>query len=280
MPAATVRCMARSGGTRKLSGVGLLLAAPAERDPAVDVLAGALRAVDAGVAAGCTSVWVGEASAEPPARVAYEAYSLLGALAARTEGVHLGVVSDGAPRRAPSMLAKIVTAVDVLSHGRAVLSLDGDAAREGDADRLAEALEVARAVLEDDHPTVAGRIYHVDDAVNRPAPVQAGGVPLVVFVHGRGPGRHGLLEVCARAADAVVVGGGADGVRDARAVMDDADPARHRAGTQPLLLARVTAGTDVARELADVRAAGADGSLAELAAPWDGPAPVAADLVW
>ena len=45
------------------------------------------------------------------------------------------------------MLAKIVTAVDVLARGRAVLSLDGDTARDGDADRLEEALEVTRAVL-------------------------------------------------------------------------------------------------------------------------------------
>ena len=128
-----------------MAGVGVLLAAPTDGDLDGDVLAGALRAVDAAVAAGCSSVWVGETAAAPPGPVAYEAYSLLGALAARTAGIHLGVSADGEQRRAPSMLAKIVTAVDVVSHGRAVLSLDGDASRDGDPDRLTEALEVARA---------------------------------------------------------------------------------------------------------------------------------------
>jgi len=272
--------MVRTGGTRTLAGVGLLLAAPADRDPAVDVLAGALRAVEVAAASGCSSVWVGETSAQPPYRVAYEAYSLLGALAARTDAIHLGVSADRAQRRAPSMLAKIVTAVDVVSHGRAVLSLDGDAARDGDPDRLAEALEVARAVLEDDHPTFDGRIYHVDDAVNRPAPVQGGGVPLVVFVQGRGPGWAGLVEVCARAADVVVVDGGPDGVRDARAELGGAPPARHRAGARPMVLGRVPVGPEVGDALAAVRSAGADGCLVEVPVPWDVEGPVSADLTW
>lgn len=272
--------MATAEGTRRLAGVGLLLAAPMDRDPAADALAGALGAVEAAVASGCSSVWVGEPSAEPPERVAYEAYSLLGALAARTDGIHLGVSADGEQRRAPSMLAKIVTGVDVVSHGRAVLGLDGDASRDGDPDRLAEALEVARAVLEDEHPTFEGRIYHVHDAVNRPAPVQVGGVPLVVFVHGRGPGRGGLLDVCARAADAVVVHGGPDGVRDALTRLGGATPARHRAGARPLVLGRVPAGPKVAEALDAVRSAGADGCLVELPAPWGVPASVAGDLDW
>ena len=176
------------------------------------------------------------------------------------------------------MLAKIVTGVDVLSGGRAVLGLDGDAHGTGDADRLAEALEVARAVLEDDHPTFDGRIYHVDDAVNRPAPVQVGGVPLVVFVQGAGPGWTGLLEVCGRAADAVVVHGGADGVRDALAVLDEATPARHRDGAAAVL-GRLPAGPEVTVALAAIRSAGADGCLVEVPAPWD-VGRVAADLAW
>ena len=272
--------MARTDGPRTLAGTGLLLAAPTDGDLAVDVLAAVLRAAEVAVGAGCSSVWLGETSAEPPDRVAYEAYSLLGALAARTDGIHFGVSADGEQRRAPSMLAKIVTAVDVISHGRAVLSLDGDASRDGDPDRLAEALEVARAVLEDDHPAFDGRIYHVDDAVNRPAPVQAGGVPLVVFVQGRGPGWTGLLEVCARAADAVVVPGGPAGVRDALTVLGQAPPARHREGARPLVLGRVAVGPDVGDSLDAVRAAGADGCLVEVPAPWDAAGPLSADLLW
>ena len=75
---------------------------------------------------------------------------------------------------------------------------------------------MSRAVLVDEHPTFAGRIYAIDDAVNRPAPVQPGGVPIVVFVHGDGPARAALLGEAARLADAVAVDGGPDGVRAAR----------------------------------------------------------------
>ena len=272
--------MATTDAARALVGVGLLLAAPAERDPSVDALAGAVRMAEAAVRAGCTSLWVGETAADPPARVAYEAFSLLGALAVRTDGIHLGVAADGDQRRAPSILAKIVTGVDVLSHGRAVLSLDGDAGLDGDADRLAEALEVTRAVLEDEHPTVDGRIYHVTGAVNRPAPVQPGGVPLVVFVQGRGPGWAGLLDVCARAADGVVVHGGPDDVRAAKTALSSAGPARGRSGDRPVLLARVPAGPGVAAAVAAARAVGADGCLVEVPAPWDATDLAAADLAW
>ena len=78
------RYMVRTDGTRALTGVGLLLSAPTERDQAVDILSRALAVVDLAVDAGCCSVWVGETAADPPARVAYEAYSLVGTLAART----------------------------------------------------------------------------------------------------------------------------------------------------------------------------------------------------
>ena len=272
--------MATTDAARELVGVGLLLAAPPGRDPSIDILAGGVRTAEVAVGAGCTSLWVGEPAADPPARVAYEAFSLLGALAVRTDGILLGVAADGSQRRAPSILAKIVTGIDVLSHGRAVLSLDGDAAPDGDAVRLAEALEVARAVLEDEQPTVDGRIYHVDGAVNRPAPVQPGGVPLVVFVQGRGPGWSGLLDVCARAADAVVVHGGPEDVRAAAAALSGAGRARSRPGDRTLLLARVAAGPGTAASIDAVRSAGSDGCLVEVPAPWELADLTAAELSW
>jgi len=271
--------MAGSDPSQGLWGVGLVLGAPDGAAAPFDVLAAAVRAADVAAAAGCTSLWVAEATAEPPARVPYEAYSLLGALAARSHTVRLGSVADPAQRRAPSMLAKIVTGVDVLSGGRAVLALDGDADRDGDAARLAEALAVARAVLEDDHPTVEGRIYHVDDAVNRPAPVQPGGVPLAVFLRGDGPAVSPLLDVCARAADAVLVSGGPAAVAEAAGRLADGVPDRHRRGARPQVLGRLPGRPGVVAALAGIRAQGADGCLVELPAPWDADG-LAAELVW
>src|SRR5436305_15262012 len=57
----------------------------------------------------------------PPEHEMFEAYTLLGALAARTERVKLGRLVTGATYRNPAILAKIVTARDRISRGRAVL---------------------------------------------------------------------------------------------------------------------------------------------------------------
>jgi len=222
--------------------------------------------------AGLGSLWVSESPGPAGVGTPYEAYSLVGALAVRSTDLHLGVVADGSERRAPSILAKIVTGVDVISHGRGVLALDGDCVTGTDAERLSEALIVSRAVLVDEHPTYAGRIYSVDGAVNRPAPVQAGGVPIVVFLHGRGPGLGTLLDVAARSADVVVVDGGSEGVDDVRRrlaerVGDRPDP------LGPLgILGRIgpgAVGPGAHRQVAAIGSAGATGCLVGVPYPWD-----------
>ncbi len=279
---------ARAPHPGPLAGVGIWLEAPPDDGtPFGDVLARADAAATAAEGAGIGSVWVSESGAGttgPDAPVVpYEAYSLLGALAVRTRLVHLGVVADRGERRAPSILAKIVTGVDVISHGRAVLSLDGDGGSDSDTERLSEALAVCRAVLVEDHPTYAGRIYAVDDAVNRPAPVQPGGIPLVVFVRGTGPGRRALVDEAARLADALVVDGGADGVRSARMAVDDRNDAGDRPGGPAAVLGRVTAGTPpgaVADAVHDLAAAGATGCLVGIPFPWDPAAVRAVVTAW
>ncbi|MGD0881426.1 MAG: LLM class flavin-dependent oxidoreductase [Acidimicrobiales bacterium] len=256
----------------RFGGLGLWLAAPDGdgADRADGILDRATAAARAAEQAGFGSVWVSESVDVEPAGVPYEAYSLLGALAVTTGRLHLGAVAEGAERRAPSILAKIVTGVDVISHGRAVLSLDGDCADETDPERLCEAVAVCRAVLEDELPAYSGRIYTVDGAVNRPRPVQVGGVPIVVFVHGTGPGRAGLLEVGARSADAVVADGGVDGVREAARAAAD-----HRRGrTTPDGSVEVVGSVGVDDDgligrIAGVRTAGATGCLVRIPYPWD-----------
>src|SRR5690349_680736 len=52
-----------------------------------------------------------------------EAYTLLGALAACTGSVRLGTTVSGVTFRNPALLAKMVTTLDVVSAGRAVLGL-------------------------------------------------------------------------------------------------------------------------------------------------------------
>ncbi len=261
---------------RRFGGLGLWLAAPDDDGagvPADGIFAMATAAAEAAERSGFGSMWVSESVGVGSVGVPFEAYSLLGGLAVTTGRIHLGAAADGVERRPPSILAKIVTGVDVISHGRAVLSLDGECSEEADPERLDEATTVCRAVLRDDLPTYSGRIYTIDGAVNRPRPVQDGGVPIVVFVHGSGPGRAGLLEVAARSADAIVADSGADGVRDA--VHAVADHGRGSTATDGPAEVVGTVGVHadgpggIGGQVGDVRAAGATGCIVRIPYPWD-----------
>jgi len=166
------------------------------------------RLVDLGLAAeraGFDSLWVpdstGERGSHPGA--ALEAYTTLGALAVSTTVARLGALASPVPGRAPALLAKQVTTVDVLSGGRAVLGLRPAPwrlmGRRAQLERLAEAAQVCRALFRHELSTFTGRHFRVEQAANRPAPVQVGGPPILVA----GAGGRGLLVVAARHADAV-----------------------------------------------------------------------------
>jgi F420-dependent oxidoreductase-like protein len=123
----------------------------------------------------------------------FESYTLLGALAARTERVKLGTLVTGVTYRNPAILAKIVTALDVISRGRAFLGIGAawfDV--EHDAlgvdfppvkerfERLEEALTICRAMFRGERPTFDGKHYRVKDAINSPAPITPGGPPIMI----------------------------------------------------------------------------------------------------
>jgi alkanesulfonate monooxygenase SsuD/methylene tetrahydromethanopterin reductase-like flavin-dependent oxidoreductase (luciferase family) len=149
--------------------------------------------------AGFDTVWVADTTSDGP----FEMGTVLGGLAARTTRVHLGALVGPEPTRHPALLAKQLTAVDVLSGGRAVLGFDarsGDAPR--DLDRLEEALRIARAMFTEDTPTFVGNDYGITAAANRPPPLQAGGVPIAVAC-----GDAAALRLAARHADTCLVTG-------------------------------------------------------------------------
>jgi alkanesulfonate monooxygenase SsuD/methylene tetrahydromethanopterin reductase-like flavin-dependent oxidoreductase (luciferase family) len=186
-------------------------------------LAGAVTLAAAAERAGFDSLWVSDSIPAEQAGQAgtsaegaktdrtglrYEAYSMLGALAVRTRSLSLGALPQHVDARAPSVLAKIVTTIDVLSHGRSIVTLGiGSSPDSVDVQRLAEAIRVCRAVLNDVDPEFVGSFYEIHAAANRPPPVRSGGIPVAVFVGSEGPSWSEALEVAARSADAVVVGG-------------------------------------------------------------------------
>jgi F420-dependent oxidoreductase-like protein len=139
-----------------------------------------------------------------------EAYTLLGALAALTRRVQLGTLVTGVTYRNPAILAKIVTTLDVISRGRAVLGIGGawydvehralgidypsDRVR---LDMLEEAVQVCRAMFTGDDVSFSGTHYRLDHARNLPRPVQAGGPKIMIG----GGGEKRTLRLVARYAD-------------------------------------------------------------------------------
>jgi F420-dependent oxidoreductase-like protein len=139
-----------------------------------------------------------------------EAYTTLGALAARTSRVRLGTLVTGVTYRNPALLAKMVTTLDVISKGRAVMGI-GAAWNEAEhrgygfefppvrerMDRLDEALTIIRGMFREERPSFQGRYYRIERALNSPRPIQSGGPKILIG----GGGEKRTLRLLARHGD-------------------------------------------------------------------------------
>jgi F420-dependent oxidoreductase-like protein len=164
---------------------------------------------------GYDSVWAMDHLYQLPAlggpdRPMLECYALLSALGARTSRVKLGALVGGVTYRNPALLAKIVTTLDVITSGRAVLGLGAawyDVEHEGlgfdfppageRLDRLEEAVQICRAMFTQEAPSFDGRHYRIHEARNIPRPIQPGGPRIMVG----GGGEKRTLKIAARHAD-------------------------------------------------------------------------------
>jgi F420-dependent oxidoreductase-like protein len=174
--------------------------------------------------AGFDSVWVMDhffqlPSMGGPDQPMLEAYTLLGALAALTRRVQLGTLVSGVTYRNPGILAKIVTTLDVISRGRAILGI-GAAWYEVEhtglgvvypsdrvrLDMLSEAVQICRAMFADDDVSFSGTYYQLDHARNLPRPVRAGGPKIMIA----GGGEKRTLRLVAQYADQCNVTGDAE----------------------------------------------------------------------
>jgi F420-dependent oxidoreductase-like protein len=139
-----------------------------------------------------------------------EAYTLLGALAARTERIQLGTLVTGVTYRNPGILAKIVTTLDVISKGRAILGIGAawydvehqalgvDYPADGERlDMLEEAVQICRAMFTGDDVSFDGTHFRLDHARNLPRPIQPGGPKIMIG----GGGEKRTLRLVARYAD-------------------------------------------------------------------------------
>lgn len=165
--------------------------------------------------AGLESVWVMDHFWQLPPlggpdQPILEAYTLLGGLAARTERVKLGTLVTGVTYRNPALLAKMVTTLDIISGGRAVLGIGAAWYEEEHVafgfdfppvsermHRLEQAVQICRAMFTEDVPSFSGVHYKIQDAKNLPRPLQPGGPKIMVG----GSGEKRTLRIVARHAD-------------------------------------------------------------------------------
>jgi F420-dependent oxidoreductase-like protein len=185
----------------------------------------------------------------PPDQPMFEAYTLLSALAARTSRVRLGTMVGGVTYRNPALLAKEVTALDVISKGRAIWAI-GAAWYELEHnafgyefgtfterfEKLEEALQIVKSLFVNHTTTFDGKWYHVKDAYNVPAPITPGGPPILIG----GGGERKTLRLVAQYADASNIFGD---VSQVRRLMDVLDGHCQRVGRDPKTVTRTRLGT-------------------------------------
>lgn len=137
-----------------------------------------------------------------------ECYTLLAALARETSTVRLGALVTGNTYRNPAVLAKTVTALDIVSEGRAQLGIGAGwyelehhsfgiefGTFKDRFEKLEEALQIVIPMLNGERPSFEGDHYHVHEAFNEPQPVSR--IPIMIG----GSGEKKTLRMVAQYAD-------------------------------------------------------------------------------
>jgi alkanesulfonate monooxygenase SsuD/methylene tetrahydromethanopterin reductase-like flavin-dependent oxidoreductase (luciferase family) len=152
----------------------------------------------------------------------FEGYLTLAAWAGLTRRTTLGLMVGANTFRNPALVAKMVTTLDHISGGRAVLGIGGAwfetehvayglpfGSGFGERlDWLDEAVELMRAMLRGEPATARGRFYTAQAVRNDPPPLQER-LPILIG----GGGERKTLATVARYADAWNVGGSIELVR-------------------------------------------------------------------
>ncbi len=140
-----------------------------------------------------------------------EGYMALGHMAAVTERIRLGTMVTGIIYREPAYLVKTVTALDVLSGGRAIMGI-GAAWYQEEAEgmgfpfplvkerfeRLEENLQIAKQMWAGDRSPYRGKHYQLAAPINSPQPLTRPHPPILIG----GMGEKKTLRMVAQYGDA------------------------------------------------------------------------------
>lgn len=143
-----------------------------------------------------------------PDEAMFECYTLLSAIAQHTSKVRLSALVTGNTYRNPTLLAKTITALDIVSNGRATLGIGAGwfelehtqlgyefGTFTDRFEKLEEALQIIIPMLRGEKATLQGKHYQTVDAVNFPSPVSR--IPIMIG----GSGLKKTLRMVAQYAD-------------------------------------------------------------------------------
>jgi F420-dependent oxidoreductase-like protein len=164
--------------------------------------------------AGFDAIWVYDhfhTVPTPQLEATFECWTSMAALARDTSTIRLGQMVTCNGYRSPSLLTKMASCVDVMSHGRLILGIGaGWYQHEYEAygyeypetperlRMLREALQVVKAMWTQDEAQFDGRYYHLRGAINEPKPVQKPHPPIWIG----GAGEKVTLKLVAQYGDA------------------------------------------------------------------------------
>jgi F420-dependent oxidoreductase-like protein len=144
----------------------------------------------------------------PPENAMLEAYTALGALATATERLQLGTLVTGNTYRNPTLLGKVITTLDVVSAGRAILGIGAGwyelehrqlgfefGTFTDRFNRLEEALQILDPMIRGERPTFSGHWYSTESAMAEPR--YRDRIPIMIG----GGGEKKTFAIAARVAD-------------------------------------------------------------------------------
>jgi F420-dependent oxidoreductase-like protein len=172
--------------------------------------------------AGLDSVWLADHfmfpdKANPDKEVpVFDCFVALGGIAASTSRIRIGELVVGVPYRNPALLAKMLTTLDVMTHGRSIVGL-GAAWHEPEfqaygwpfpsvrerMEMLEEAVQIVDRMMTERPASFSGRHFTVEQAYNDPMPIQQPRPPIMIG----GSGEKVTLRLVAQYADFCNVGG-------------------------------------------------------------------------
>ncbi len=149
---------------------------------------------------GFDSLWLSDAFwPDDPSQNLFECWTTLAALARDTRHARIGQMVTSSGLRQPSLLAKMASTVDVMSHGRLTLGIgSGYPGLEAQfraygydfpalavrSRQLREAIQILLAMWTQEEATFEGTYYQIRDAINQPKGVQRPHIPLLIGGNG------------------------------------------------------------------------------------------------